>query len=95
MVPKAVDSAKESDQGMQSDMGAEKAVDDGEETDTVTGRSKSAAATACSQAVDGLDKLLNADEQQRQPQHRRKALHALDVAGAAFSSLPVRHARIL
>ena len=87
LVPIALDSAKGSDQGMQSDTGAEKAPDNEGEAETVTGRRKSAAARACGQAVDGLDKLLGENEQQSQPQHRRKALRALDFAGMASSSL--------
>ena len=86
VVPKALDSAKESDQGLQSDMGDERALNGEEEFNTVKGRSKSAAARACSQAVDGLDKLLCADQQQSQPPHRRKALRALDFAGMIASS---------
>ena len=86
LVPKALDSAKGSDQGM-SDTGAEKAPDNEGEAETVTGRRKSAAARACGQAVDGLDKLLGENEQQSQPQHRRKALRALEFAGMASSTL--------
>lgn len=66
---------------MQSEMEAERALNGEGEVDTVKGRSKSAAARACSQAVDGLDKLLGTDQQQSQPLHRSKALRALDFAG--------------
>ena len=67
---------------MTSDTGAEQILDGEGAADTVESRSKSVAATACSQALDGLDKLLSTDEQQSQPlRHRSKALRALDIAG--------------
>ena len=62
------------------------------EPESVRMDSKSSVARACSQAVDGLDKLLSSDEPQPQPQplrHRSKALRALDSAGRhAAEKLP-------
>lgn len=52
------------------------------EPESVSIDNKSSVARACSQAVDGLDKLLSSDEPQSQPlRHRSKALRALDLAG--------------
>ena len=52
------------------------------EPESVNIDNKSSVARACSQAVDGLDKLLSSDEPQSQPlRHRSKALRALDLAG--------------
>ena len=52
------------------------------EPESVVTDSKSSVARACSQAVDGLDKLLSSDKPQSQPlRHRSKALRALDSAG--------------
>ena len=52
------------------------------EPESVSRDNKSSVARACSQAVDGLDKLLSSDEPQSQPlRHRSKALRALDSAG--------------
>ena len=85
--PKAADSAEQSDEGMQSDVG-DQLLDDKEDTDMLKDRSRSVAATACSQALDGLGKLLSTDEQQSQPlRHRSKALRALSFAGMAFVAL--------
>ena len=60
------------------------------EPESVTMDSKNSVARACSQAVDGLDKLLSSDEPQSQPlRHRSKALRALDSAGRhAAEKLP-------
>ena len=86
--PKAADSAEQSDEAMQSDTGADQILDDEGDTDMLKDRSRSVAATACSQALDGLDKLLSTDEQQSQPlRHRSKALRALSFAGMAFVAL--------
>ena len=52
------------------------------EPESVSIDNNSSVARACSQAVDGLDKLLSSDEPQSQPlRHRSKALRALDSAG--------------
>ena len=52
------------------------------ESESLNRDNKSSVARACSQAVDGLDKLLSSDEPQSQPlRHRSKALRALDSAG--------------
>lgn len=84
--PKALDSARDSDQDMQSDMAAERSLNGEEETERAEQRTQSAAARACSQAVDGLDKLLSTDAQKSQPlRHRSKALRALDFAGTPCS----------
>ena len=60
------------------------------EPESVRIDSKSSVARACSQAVDGLDKLLSSDEPPSQPlRHRSKALRALDSAGRhATEKLP-------
>ena len=71
---------------MQSDMAAERPLNGEGEAERVKERTQSAAARACSQAVDGLDKLLSTEEQKSQPlRHRSKALRALDFAGMPSS----------
>ena len=90
--PEAVDSALDSGQDMQSDMAAERSLNGEGDNERVKGRTQSAAARACSQAVDGLDKLLSTDERKSQPlRHRSKALRALDLAGMPCAPSDVSH----
>ena len=78
--------AKQLEQDLQADMEDNKYGNRNglSEPESVGIDSKSSVARACSQAVDGLDKLLSSDELQPQPlRHRSKALQVLDSAGKA------------
>ena len=78
------ETTKERQQEAQFGMGSEQKVNSASVagTDMLKESQKSLAARACSQAVDGLDKLLSNEQPLSQPlRHRSKALRALDLAG--------------
>ena len=78
------ETTKERQQEAQIGTGSEQKVDSASvaESDMLKESQKSLAAMACSQAVDGLDKLLSIEQPLPQPlRHRSKALRALDFAG--------------
>ena len=78
------ETTKKRQQEAQFGMGSEQKVSSASvaENDMLKESQKSLAARACSQAVDGLDKLFSNEQPLSQPlRHRSKALRALDFAG--------------